>query len=346
MRSILGLLIYFSILSSCFGLENTFYVLRDQKQQALQALAAHSQLANILIFQTFVIHSKGDTSGTPDKDIIAFSKANHTKLLAMVTNSRFDAEITHQFLINPLAQKKALITLIEACKKYQLDGVQFDFEMMPLTDKKYLTAFYELAAQEFHKNHLMISFAIAPTLMDTNFSSFYQKKLYTVWQGVYDFKKLGAISDFVTIMAYDQHGIGTIPGPIASLPWVEKVIQHAITLIPVNKISLGIPTYSGFWYMNETRQSKRIITQYNSLDYKTLQYIQKKYQPPILWDNLNKINFSFYDSAGLNKYIFMEDARSFKAKRDLATKYRLRGISVFRLGIEDPEIWDILAKNQ
>lgn len=344
MRLILVFVVYFTMLSTCFSMENVFYVLRDQKKQAIQALTDHKKIVDTIIFQAYIIDNKGKVSGEADPEIIAFAKKHNIHLMPMVTNSQFDFKLAHQFLSDPTAQKKALDNLLNACIKYQCYGIQFDFEMIPLTDKKLLTDFYQMAADLFHKNNLIISFAIAPTLMDDNFPTAYQKKLYTVWQGAYDFKKLGEISDFVTIMAYDQHGIGTIPGPIASLPWVALVIKHALSLIPANKISLGIPTYSGFWYMSTVPHTNRITTRYNSLDYQTLQYILKKYQPRIFWDDLNKANFSLYDSAGLNKYIFIEDAASFKAKDDLAIKYNLRGISVFRLGIEDPNIWNVLQK--
>ncbi len=340
MRIMLVFILYFFMLSTSFGMENVFYVLRDQQQQALSALTKHKNIVNTIIFQAYVIDNKGNVSGDADKSVTNFGKTNHIRLMPMVTNSKFDAALTHQFLSNPDAQKMALNTLLSACKKNQFYGIQFDFEMIPLADKKLLTDFYQKAADLFHKNNFIISFAIAPTLMDNHFPTDYQKKLYTVWQGAYDFKILGEISDFVTVMAYDQHGIGTIPGPIASLPWVDLVIKHALTLIPANKISLGVPTYSGLWYMGAIPHSTRIVMHYNSLDYKTLQYIIKKLQPRIFWDDINKIHFSFYDSAGLNKYIFIEDALSFKYKRNLAIKYKLGGISIFRLGIEDPGIWD------
>src|SRR5207247_896471 len=130
------------------------------------------------------------------------------------------------------AQQKALDALLLECKKNNFAGVQFDLEMIPIKNKAALTQFYQNAADLLHKNGLIVSFALAPTLTDDHFPTLYQKKLYDVWQGVYDFKKLGEFSDFVTIMAYDQHASGTTPGPIASLPWDKQVIQHALQFIP------------------------------------------------------------------------------------------------------------------
>lgn len=346
MRLILLVFTYCTLLSTCFGMENVFYVLRDQSQQALQSISANKNLVNTIIFQAYVIDDKGTVSGKLDNTIIDYANKMHIPLMPMITNSNFDDKKTHQFLSDTTAQIKALDFLVAECKKYHFYGVQFDFEMIPLKDKSLLTSFYVNAADIFHKNNFKVSFAIAPTLMDNNFPTAYQKKLYSVWQGAYDFKKLGEASDFVTVMAYDQHGIGTIPGAVASLPWVELVIKHAISLIPADKISLGIPTYSGLWYMSEVAHTNRITMLYGSLNFKTLQYIITKYQPRIFWDDLNKVHYSFYDASGLNKYIFIEDAKSFQAKYDLAKKYKLRGVSVFRLGIEDPAIWAVLQNQR
>lgn len=323
-------------------MENVFYVMRDNKTEALSQIEKHSDLTHIIIAQAYFVDQKGFVSGKVDDDVLFFAKQHSIKLFPMVTNRLFDSDTVHLFLADPAAQQKALDALLEECKKYHFTGIQFDFEMIPIKDKTALTQFYQIAADLLHKNGLSVSFAIAPTVTDNDFTNLYQKKLYDVWQGAYDFKKLGEISDFVTIMSYDQHATGTTPGPIASVPWDKQVIQHALKLIPANKISLGIPTYSGLWYMDTNPVSKRTSIQCDFVDYKTLSYILNKFNPSVQWDNLNKVNYTFYEYGGINKYLFIEDADSFAAKQALAKQYQLRGISVFRLGIEDPAIWDKL----
>lgn len=343
MRVFLILLLFFLFQPFAFSMENVFYILHDNKEQAMAEIVKHVDLTHILIAQSYHINKEGVVSGEIDADILDFTKKHSIKLLAMVTNTQFDAQATHHFLADLKAQKKALDTILEECKKNNFYGVQFDFEMILLADKTALTTFYQTAADLFHKNGLIVSFAIAPTLMDNHFPTMYQQKLYEVWQGAYDFQKLGEMSDFVTIMSYDQHARGTTPGPIASIPWDEQVIQHALKFIPANKISLGIPTYSGFWYMSMGSRSSRVTIHYDAINYQTVKYILNKSNTGIHWDELNKVNYAFFESSGINKYLFIEDGQSFQAKKELAKKYQLRGISVFRLGIEDPAIWEKLA---
>jgi spore germination protein YaaH len=260
----------------------------------------------------------------------------------MITNSSFESFGAHQFLTNPLAIQKALDTLLAECKKNQLYGVQFDFEMIPLADRDALTHFYQMAATLLHTNGFIVSFAVAPRIADDHFPSAYEKKLYDVWQGAYDFKALSAAADFITLMTYDQHGEGTIPGPIASIVWDKKVLDNALRSIPANKLSLGIPTYSGLWYMNMNDKSKRITTRYDVVNFKTTLFIRNKFQPPIIWDDINKIHYMIYTPNVLNRYLFLEDAASVKAKLELANEHHLHSISGFRLGVEDPMIWDTL----
>jgi len=47
----------------------------------------------------------------------------------------------------------------------------------------------------------------------------------------------------------------------------------------------------------------------------------------------------------VNDWVFLEDARSFKAKLDLAHRKHLRGFSVWVLGPEDERIWDVLRND-
>jgi spore germination protein YaaH len=44
-------------------------------------------------------------------------------------------------------------------------------------------------------------------------------------------------------MTYDEHYPGGTAGPIASISWVENVVKYAITVIPREKIMLGVAAY-------------------------------------------------------------------------------------------------------
>lgn len=334
-KILLSVLLVISIPAIAF--ENAFYILRSDKP--VQILATHYTQVQLLIPQAYVINQKGDVTGMINANTFDFAKKHNVKMLAMVTNAGFDKERTHQFLTNAEAQTHAIQTLVLVCQKNQMTGAQFDFEGLPNTDSAALTAFYRKAAAAFHQAKMLISFAVVARA-DGPLESAFSKKQFTNWSGVYDLKALAEIGDFITLMSYDQHSQGTTPGPTANIQWVESTIKYTLHTVPTNKLSLGIPVYSGYWKTAGVGNSVKVVLAHKS--YNDVLAILKKHNINLIWDQQNQLHYAFFTHDWLNEYIFAEDAQSFKAKYDLAKKYNLRGVSIFSMGSEDPEIWKLI----
>lgn len=335
-------LIIVNFLLPCYGAENAFYILRHFDKETFSTLAKHHQAINLLIPQAYYINTKGNVGGYINPDLLHFAALNHVKLLALITNASFDNQAAHEFLSNSNAQRKALAAILTACQENHLSGVQFDFEGVSVKDKHALTRFYLDAYQLLHKNGFIVSFAIVPLVTNNKQPTDFLQRKYENWAGAYDLKLLGKNSDFISVMAYDQHTNGTTPGPTANIHWVEAVIQYTLHYVPANKISLGIPTYSGYWYIRN-RSHGKISVNLDDISYKQAESILKKVNATLHWDNDNKINYAFYQRDWLNEYLFVENEKSFKAKMALAKNYGLRGISVFNIGNEDPKIWSAVT---
>ncbi len=342
--------LFFSMQS--YATETVFYILRSNSpakitsmENSLESLKKNYHAINILISQAYQIDENGIVSGFIDNDVIHFTKDHSIKLMALVTNVGFDKEKVKKFLGNPEAQKKALDTILTSCQKNHYYGVQFDFEMVALDNRDQLTEFYKNAANLLHQAGFKVSFAIAPVVSEGPFNSDFLKAVYTNWQGAYDLQTLNQYCDFVTVMTYNQHAGKTTPGPTATTPWMEAVIKNLLQYIPAEKISLGIPVYSGYWSTGKNPDDPdQKITAYSvGIDYEKASYLLKKFNGKLIWNSKNQFNYSFFENNWLFEYLFIEDAKSFQAKLALAKKCHLRGISVFYIGIEDPHIWPELA---
>jgi spore germination protein YaaH len=70
----------------------------------------------------------------------------------------------------------------------------------------------------------------------------------------------------------------------------------------------------------------------------------ERYRAETVWMENHQVRYALWDHDGVFEYAFIEDAQSLEAKLELLDKYNLRGISVWRLGQEDPGVWSVLSR--
>jgi spore germination protein YaaH len=52
--------------------------------------------------------------------------------------------------------------------------------------------------------------------------------------------------------------------------------------------------------------------------------------------------FAYKDEQGVNHEVWFENQASIKAKAELANRLGIRGLALWRLGMEDKGMWDML----
>jgi spore germination protein YaaH len=125
---------------------------------------------------------------------------------------------------------------------------------------------------------------------------------------------------------------------------MEASLKYVLSLgVPAAKISLGIPAYSDYWYSSYDPVNGARMRG-NDIAYPDLTAIIAKAGVEAKWDGVQKARFAMWESHGVFELAWLEDARAFKTKLALVRKYRLRGYSVWLLGLEDPATWDIIGR--
>lgn len=66
-----------------------------------------------------------------------------------------------------------------------------------------------------------------------------------------DYELFGAYFDHVAIMTYDFAWSGSAPGPIAPRFWIQNVYDWTVSVIPPEKVLMGVPAYGQNWQINE-----------------------------------------------------------------------------------------------
>lgn len=335
--------------TNCLASENVFYVLRQHTPDrmtpfanTLASLEKNYRRIDILIPQAYHINEQGQVGGEIEPAILNFAVSHHMKIMPLLTNASFSREIAKKFLADANAAKNAIDAVIDLCQKNHFYGIQLDFEMVNIEERDALTRFYEYAAKRLHESGFVVSFAVAPVVTDKAGESHFLDKIYTNWEGAYDLKRLGAAADFVSIMAYNQHGGITTPGPTASWEWTNQAVKYARQFIPANKISIGVPSFSTYWRAgtDNGELSGKMMVKMSAVSYTKAMDIMQRYHATSHWDKNAKISYAMFSNNWLFEYLFIEDSKSFAEKNALVKQYKLRGISVFDLGTEDPKIWD------
>jgi spore germination protein YaaH len=294
------------------------------------------------------VDEDGVVWGTVDPRVRSLADSHDVSVMPLIKNPDFDQELLHALLEDSTARRRAIESMVLQCKKHGYAGFQFDFENVHISDREAYTRFYREAAEALHEAGYSISVAVVHRPTEFPGPTRYHKWLFKNWRAGYDLRSLARIGDFVSVMTYSQHTRRMPPGPQAGIPWVRKVVEYFLQYIPPEKLSLGIPNGSQRWYTSQEDQiqPEKARSYSEQLSYEEAQGYLDRYDASLTWSERHKVPYTFYSNAGAFEWIFLENARSFRAKLDLVDEYELMGFSVWVLGQGDPAIWEILAKRR
>lgn len=321
--------------------ENLFYLVGGEA--GYQSFVQHADEISIICPDVYQIDSVGVITGEVDRRILELAQKKGIKVMPLFAS--FDQKGIHQLLTNQAARKEAIRLMLFYARQFHFYGWQFDIENVNFTDKDNYTSFYTQTADSLHKYGFAISSAVVkseqPAPMSAN--SAYQRFLYESWRGAFDIPAIAAVSDFISVMTYDQHTAYTPPGPVAGLPWMKRILNYLLDSgVPPEKISLGIPDYSDYWFPTVTGRGPESTR--NEISYAAAKDLMDRYQATPKWMADQQVYYTYWENGGIFNWLFIEDAKSFLPKFKLAEEHHLRGISVWVLGSEDPAIWNVLKK--
>lgn len=247
------------------------------------------------------------------------------KVWAYLDNS-FDPNITHEALSKEDTRKKIIDKTLELCRKYNMKGINIDFEHTKVEDRDNITAFVsefrEKAGDDF-----IITVDVTPQISSD------------VTKEPYDRKALAEICDYVVVMAYDQHwGSSDEAGSVAQYKWVEGSINVLFRNVANRKMILGVPLYTRLWKESNGKVTSKTISMGEVAN-----IIASKGLKPT-WDKESQQNYVEYEENGSTYKIWIEDANSLEKKVSLVNKYNLAGVGSWRLGFETQNIWDVITK--
>lgn len=296
----------------------TYYYSGDTS--SYNSMTANKSLINEIATDTYTTDGLGNISGVVPTSQISYANSNGIKTLAMITNN-FDGAIAKTLLENPTNRQRLINNTVTALKANGYKGVNVDLEGVFYSDRSYLTTFMSELYTTLKPQGFTITMSVPAKTYDSTTNS---------WNGAFDYAQLSNYNDQMVIMTYDEHYPGGTPGPIASIGWVQNVVNYAVTVIPRTKIMLGVAAYGYDWSSNGTKAYG--ITGINNL--------ATTYGAQIKWDTTSQSPyFNYTDSTGVIHSVWFENGTSTAYKLDIVNNSNLAGIGIWRLGLEDSNYW-------
>ena len=165
------------------------------------------QSLNTIQFSASGAIAAADPAAWPQLDILRWAHGNATRVTATLhPATKQEAAV---FLAKPAALRQATATAVaRMVVKAGYDGLQIDVEGLRTQSKAGLESFVGQCAAALSKAAAVAGRATAPTLSVT----VYAPKLVAKDFSVYDVARLGQLANFVFIMGYDMHRLGTRAG--------------------------------------------------------------------------------------------------------------------------------------
>jgi spore germination protein YaaH len=304
-----------------------------KRADAIADFQTHAGQTSIIAPQTFSMDAQGFVMGEVPAEVMRTAREKGIAVMPLVVNRGFNQPLMHTVLDAPESRARAIRYLLYYALRDGYVGFQFDYENIRYTYRDKFTLFFREAARAFHRHRLILSAAIVGRKSATRNAG--SPGGWDNWSGVYDYAELGKYADFLSIMAYDEHGSSTDPGPVAGLPWVRAIAEYSAKTIPPRKVSLGVPFYGRQWEAAGDGKWRSRSTRYR--DASTAMATAES-----RWDEKESSPHITFDSAGRRTELWYEDARSLRAKLQLARDMGFPGISAWTLGQEDPAFWSSL----
>ncbi len=267
--------------------------------------------------------NEGNFSSLAQSEYVTRAHLIGLEVWAMIDDQSPDSDNREIF---PYTTKRERLVnqLVAAAIEYNLDGINIDFEYITADIAKDYVQFLRELSVKCRINGIVLS--IDDKVPDAS-------NLY------YDRKEQGIIADYVIMMGYDEHwGEGSGAGSVASLPWVTAGIEKTLTEVPASKLINAIPFYTRIW--QEDGAGNYVDSQ--AVDMQTAADKLASNGIQAVWvDNVGQ-NYGEFSIDGLVYRIWLEDAKSIEEKMKLIRTYDLAGVSAWRLGYENADIWNTM----
>ena len=274
----------------------------------------------------FIGNENGDVASLASREYVQWAHTNGIKVWALFEN-KSDNSLTFEALHTRIRRERIINQIAEYAGEYRLDGINIDFESMSRETGK----LFEMFIVELYETLKMMGIILSVDIsLPVNYT-----------QTIFDINLIADNSDYIVLMAYDQHHSQSEEiGPVASIVWVKQGIEDTLIYVSQNKVILGIPFFVMVWL----EENEDGILKISSEQIKMKDAYEMFDKAAKIWgrDRATEQIYAEYETGRRRYKVWLEDEHSISLKLDTVNDYDLAGMSAWRRGLEWPEIWDMI----
>ncbi|MFM9280404.1 glycosyl hydrolase family 18 protein [Paenibacillus jiagnxiensis] len=277
-----------------------------------------------------IASAEGEIEDKADPKYVLWAHHRGMEVWGLLSNG-FDPDLTSGALSTYERRMGIIKKTIALAKQYDLDGINIDFENVYTKDGANVTQFMRELKPLARANDLILSIDVTP------------KSDSELWSVFLDRASLGKITDYMMVMAYDEHWASSPEaGSVASLPWTEASVRRIIDEdgVPPEKLVLGIPLYTRVWSEEKKDGETKVSSKAIGMESAAEIVKEQKLKPEFL--EKEQQHYVEYKENGVLKKIWLEDKSSLKARVKLAQSLQLGGIGVWNRSFASDDAWDVL----
>lgn len=265
--------------------------------------------------------NEGNYKSLASREYVDQAHSMGLQVWALMDNFSDDVQ-TEVLLASTSTRRKLINSLMADVEKYDLDGLNMDFEgLKPEAGVHYIQFLRELSIPCREKGIILSVDNYVPA----SYNDFYDRE------------EQGIVTDYVIIMGYDEHYAGGEAGSVASIEYVRGGIQRTLEDVPKEKVINGVPFYTRLW--TETDDGWKS----SALGIKKAKEWVEENHVELYWQKeLCQYYGEFQSEEGM-QYIWMEEEDSLREKMNVIKEYDLAGVACWKLGLEDAAAWEAIS---
>ena len=256
-----------------------------------------------------------------DQRVLDTARAHGVSPLMVIAplsvEGNFSTDLAISIFQDPLSRDNLINNIYNEVEARNFYGVDFDFEYIPREYAEEYVVLVSKTAARLNPAGAIVTVALAPKTSEDQPGLLYEGHNYMA---------LGQAANLVLVMTYEWGYKYGPPMAVAPLNKVREVLDYAVTVIPPEKILMGVPNYGYDWTLPFVQGESEAETISNVEALSRAARVGAEIQ----FDELAQSPYYEYtDSEGREHIVWFEDGRSIRAKLGLVNEYDLAGIGIW-----------------